>query len=110
MSGKIYLDSVMDSWSGNQNNNFYSVKNSANTHGNFELKINDTAVDYSATKSLKYSDMYANGTDAGLGSTYSGRAEVEVGAMALKAGANTISFKRIDSYNPLVKNFVIVAK
>ena len=111
MSGDIYFDSIMDSWNnGNQNNNFYSVKTASNTNGNFELKVNGTAVDFSWTRDLKYSDMYANGTDTGLGSSYSGRAEVKVGAVNIQNGPNTITLKRIDSYNPLLKNLVIIAK
>lgn len=111
MSGDIYFDSIMDSWNnGNQNNNFYSVKTASHTNGNFELKVNGTAVDFSWTRDLKYSDMYANGTDTGLGSSYSGRAEVKVGAVNIQNGQNTITLKRIDSYNPLLKNLVIIAK
>lgn len=110
MTGDIYFDSIMDSWDGNKNNNFYSVKTASNTNGNFELKVNGTAVDFSWTRDLKYSDMYANGTDTGLGSSYSGRAEVKVGAVNIQNGQNTITLKRIDSYNPLLKNLVIIAK
>ena len=110
MSGDIYFDSIMDSWSTNQGNNFYSVKTATNTNGNFELKVNGTAVDFSWTRDLKYSDMYANGTDTGLDSSYSGRAEVKVGAVNIQNGQNTITLKRIDSYNPLLKNLVIIAK
>ncbi|MCR5091925.1 MAG: hypothetical protein K6B51_04440, partial [Bacilli bacterium] len=110
MTGEIYFDSVMDSWSGNQTNNFFSAKNSANTNGNFELKVNGTAVDFEWSRSLKYSDMYANGTDAGLGDTYSLRAEIKVGAVNIQNGPNTITLKRIDSYNPLLKNLVIIAE
>lgn len=111
MSGDIYFDSIMDSWNnGNQNNNFYSVKTASHTNGNFELKVNGTAVDFSWTRDLKYSDMYANGTDAGLGSAYSLRAEIKVGAVNIQNGQNTITLKRIDSYNPLLKNLVIIAK
>lgn len=110
MTGEIYFDSIMDSWSGNQNNNFFTVKNSANTNGNFELKVNGAAVDFEWSRSLKFSDMYANGTDAGVGSNYSGRAEVKVGAVNIQNGQNTITLKRIDSYNPLLKNLVIIAK
>ncbi|MEE3401608.1 MAG: tyrosine-protein phosphatase [Candidatus Enteromonas sp.] len=111
MSGDIYFDSIMDSWNnGNQNNNFYSVKTASHTNGNFELKVNGTAVDFSWTRDLKYSDMYANGTDTGLGSSYSGRAEVKVGAVNIQNGPNTITLKRIDSYNPLLKNLVIIAE
>ena len=110
MTGDIYFDSIMDSWDSNKNNNFYSVKTATNTNGNFELKVNGTAVDFSWTRDLKYSDMYANGTDAGVGSNYSGRAEVKVGAVNIQNGQNTITLKRIDSYNPLLKNLVIIAK
>jgi hypothetical protein len=111
MTGDIYFDSIMDSWNnGNQNNNFYSVKTASHTNGNFELKVNGTAVDFSWTRDLKYSDMYANGTATGLDSSYSGRAEVKVGAVNIQNGQNTITLKRIDSYNPLLKNLVIIAK
>ena len=110
MTGEIYFDSVMDSWSGNQGKNFYSGKNSTTANGNFELKVNGTAVDLEWSKNLNFSDMYANGTDSGLGSSYSARAEIKVGAVSVQNGPNTITLKRIDSYNPLIKNLVIIAK
>ena len=102
----IYFRGVMDYWhdgnNENQDKNFFSGKNSQD--GNFELKVNDAVVDYSDTKSLTYADMFP-GDYTG---TYSPLGEAKVGACKVNQGANTVVFKRTESYNVLVKDFVIV--
>ena len=107
-TGKIYIDGVMDSWSGNKSKTMYTGKSSTTANGNFKLTVNGTAVDFSDKKSTTFETLFGSGSNATLGSDYSQQAEVEIGSMSLKNGENTIVFQRIDSYNILAKNFVIV--
>ena len=102
----IYQRGVMDYWHDDNNNNhernYYSGKNS--TDGNFELKVNDEVVDYSWSKTVSYEDMLP-GEYTG---TYSPLGDAKIGNCALKAGDNTITYKRTESYNMLIKDFVII--
>ena len=115
--GKIYQNGVMDHMSGsdtaNQSKSFFSGNDTGNTHadeiGNFELKVNGEAVDFSAqTKS--FGDLFpeVDDTHPAAASTYSPLAEIETGAVTVGKGLNQISFKRVDSYNIILKSFVIV--
>ena len=102
----IYQRGVMDYWhdgnNENQARNYYSGKNS--TDGNFELKVNDQVVDYSWSKDVTYEDMLP-GEYTG---SYSPLGDAKIGACAINAGANTITYKRTESYNMLIKDFVII--
>jgi len=102
----IYMRGVMDYWhdgnNENQARNFFSGKNS--TDGNFELKVNDTAVDYSWSKSITYEDMLPGEAQG----SYSPLGDAKVGDCSIVSGVNTIVFKRTESYNMLIKDFVII--
>ena len=102
----VYLRGVMDYWhdgnNENQARNFFSGKNSQD--GNFELKINDVAVDYSWSKDITYEDMLPGEAQG----SYSPLGDALVGECAVNNGANTLVFKRTESYNMLIKDFVII--
>ena len=102
----VYLRGVMDYWhdgnNENQARNFFSGKNSQD--GNFELKVNDVAVDYSWSKDITYEDMLPGEAQG----TYSPLGDALVGECAINNGANTLVFKRTESYNMLIKDFVII--
>lgn len=102
----IYMRGVMDYWhdgnNENQARNFFSGKNSSD--GNFELKVNDAAVDYSWSRDITYEDMLPGEAQG----SYSPLGDAKVGACNIVAGANTIVFKRTESYNMLIKDFVII--
>ena len=93
----------MDSWSGNGGKNYYSGKSSGTENtGNFSLKFDGNAIDYSAMKSKTYSDFFTgSGTNSDDG-------YAEIGAISLTAGTHDVVFTRLDSYNVLVKSFVII--
>ena len=91
-TGKIYIDGIMDSWSGNKSKTMYSGKSSTTSNGNFKLTVNGTAVDFSDKKSTTFETLFGSGSNATLGSSYSQQAEVEIGSMSLKNGENTIVF------------------
>ena len=105
-NAKVYMRGVMDYWhdgnNENQARNFFSGKNSQD--GNFELKVNDAAVDYSWSKDLTYEDMLPGEAQG----SYSPLGDALVGTCAVKNGENTLVFKRTESYNMLIKDFVIV--
>ncbi len=105
-TAKIYMRGVMDYWhdgnNENQARNFFSGKNSQD--GNFELKVNDAAVDYSWSSSLTYEDMLPGEAQG----TYSPLGDALVGGCTLVDGPNTVVFKRTESYNMLIKDFVII--
>lgn len=102
----VYQRGVMDYWhdgnNENQDRNYYSGKN--NSDGNFQLNVNGTNVDYSATKDMKYSDMLP-GEYTG---TYSPLGDCIIGTCSINQGENTITYTRKESYNLLIKDFVII--
>ena len=109
-TGEIYLRGVMDYWHDGNNENqnkegFFAGKN--NNDGNFKLTVNGAEVDYSWAKGLKYSDMFP---EEGQDGNFSQLADCKVGTVNLVAGKNIIVYERLESYNLLVKDFVIIVK
>ena len=104
---KIYLRAAIDYWhdgnNENQNRNFFSGK--FGDSGNFELIVNNIAVDYSDTRDLTYGDMLPGDTQEG---NISPTGDVLVGNCLINSGENTVVYRRLDSYNLFVKDFVIV--
>ena len=104
---KVYMRGVMDYWHDGNNENqardgYYAGKNSSD--GNFELKVNDEVVDYSWSKGMTYEDLIPGEAQG----TYSALADCLVGDCNIAAGPNTFVFKRTESYNLLIKDFVII--
>lgn len=109
LAGKatIYLRGVMDYWHDGNNENqdragYYAGKNSAD--GNIELKVNGEVVDYSWSKGMTYADFLPGEAQG----SYSALGDCKVGECNIINGANTIVYKRTESYNLLVKDFVII--
>ena len=106
VNGKIYFYGCMDTWPTNGSKSYFSGNKTNETHadqnGNFTLKIDSGFVDFSHMKSKTYADMFT-----GSGSN-SDEAYAEIGSVNLAAGEHNIVFTRVDSYNVLVKNFVII--
>ena len=103
----IYLRGVMDYWHDGNNENqaragYYAGKNSSD--GNFELKVNDAVVDYSWSKGLTYEDLLPGEAQG----SYSALNDCKVGECNIVNGPNTIIYKRTESYNLLIKDFVII--
>ena len=109
LAGKatIYLRGVMDYWHDGNNENqdragYYAGKNSAD--GNIELKVNNEVVDYSWSKGMTYADFLPGEAQG----SYSALGDCKVGECNMINGTNTIVYKRTESYNLLVKDFVII--
>ena len=105
-NAKIYQRGVMDYWYDGSNNNeqrnYYAGKNS--NDGNFRLDVNETAVDYSWSRDVTYADMLPGDAQG----SYSPLGDALIGECAIVAGANTIKYTRTESYNMLIKDFVII--
>ena len=105
-NAKVYQRGVMDYWhdgnNENQTRNYYSGKSS--TDGNFKFEVNGTAVDYSWSKEVTYEDMLPGEAQG----SYSPLGDALIGECAIVAGVNTFKYTRTESYNMLIKDFVIV--
>ena len=106
VNGKVYFYGCMDSWPSNGEKLYYSGNKTSETHadqnGNFTLKFDGTAVDFSAMKGKTYADMFTgSGRNSDEGSA-------EIGSVNLTQGIHDVVFTRVDLYNILVKNFVIM--
>ena len=110
--GKIYLRGVMDHWRTGSNNetktmfwgnNPTELKDSAN----FDLKVNDVLVDASAQKNVTFEEMLPGETQQ---SSYSPLGDCLVGEVTLKSGINTLYYERTQSYNLILKDFVIIVE
>lgn len=108
LDGKIYQRGMMDSWSANKNTTYFSQSKGAK-YGNFELKVNDSLVYIGDKRDVKYVDMLGDGDNAEV-TGYSNVADCLIGEAFIKNGANTVSFKRVDSYNLAVSYFVFIGK
>ena len=110
-SGTLFLRGVMDYWhdgnNDNQNKTYSSCKNS--NPANFSFEVNDVALDFSDKYDIPFSDMLPEEAGETVGSVaYSQLGDCEVAAVSLNAGANTLKFTRVDSYNLAVKYFLVV--
>ena len=105
-NAKIYQRGVMDYWfdgsTNNQTRNYYAGKNS--TDGNFTLDVNGAAVDYSWSKEVTYEQMLPGEAQG----SYSALGDALIGDCTIVEGANTIKYTRTESYNMLIKDFVII--
>ena len=105
-TAKLYQRGVMDSWSSNKSLTYYSRKSGSGN--NFSVSFNNSNVDISEMANVTFETMFANGTDAGLGSSYSPQADCLIGTVQLVNGTNNFTYQRVDSYNVLVHDFVII--
>ena len=112
-TGTIFQRAVMDYWhdgsTDNQNRGYYSGKGDGETTGNFKLEVNGKAVDFSKFKDITYGDMLPEEKNT-TGSNYSQLADCEIGEITLVKGLNTIKYTRLDSYNMVIKDFVLAIK
>ena len=106
-AGYIYLRGCIGHWHTSDDNSgrtFFDGKESID--GNFKLEVNEDVIDYSAKEGVKYSDVITDETADDK--NYSPVGDFEVGACSLKAGANTIKFTRLDSYNVTIESFLVI--
>ncbi len=99
--GKLYLFGVMDNYSSNTNQGLYY-----NGKPNVEVKVNDAIVDVSAWANHTYADYLEEGGEG----TNSKEGYVPVGDVVLKEGVNEVSYKRVQTRNMLIKDFVFVVE
>ncbi|MCQ2800720.1 MAG: hypothetical protein MJ216_02055 [Bacilli bacterium] len=113
--GTIYQRGMMDAWTSGNSVVTYecytsSSQSSHRDEGNFDLKVNNKLVDWTAMKDVTCEEFFANGVDSGLGSSYSKMADCTIGAIELVPGENVIEYKRTGSFNFVIKDFVLIVK
>ena len=99
--GKLYLFGVMDNYSSNTNQGLYY-----NGKPNVEVKVNDAIVNIDDWANHTYADYLEEGGDNGN----SKEGYVPVGDVVLKEGVNEVSYKRVQTRNMLIKDFVFVVE
>ena len=102
-TGKMYQRAYMDSYSNNKNKLLYWQTDNVS---NVEVKVNGTAINMDAQKTVKFSDVF--GPDAAdTTKNYSAVKDVLIGDCALEA-SNTIIYKRVKTLNMVVSAFVFI--
>ena len=107
--GQLYLFGRMDGWStsGNQSAGFYR-----NGTPSIEVKVNGSVVDISAQKEKSYLDYFGdhdNPTELDSPSDHlSDEGYAPVGSIVLVDGVNELIYKRVQTQNMIIKDFVFV--
>ena len=117
-AGKAHLviEACMDSFgtagSGNTVKTFYSGSNpyEEKENPNIEFTLGEgegaSTVDLSGFKTTQYGSIFP--TEEPVASGFSGIAMIDLGEIDLVANLNTLTIKRIDSFNVLIRNIYIV--
>ena len=107
---KIFQRGCMDTWGSNKDVTYFTGKNkAARTTPNFEFYVNGTAVDMSAMKGIRADALCANRPDDDpLKSSYSDFAELPIGEAALVNGENEFVYERVDSYNYIITDIILI--
>ena len=102
----IGVEACMDSWtgSGNKGRTMYSGTN--NGSSNIEFSVGGIVLDISKWKDVKFQDIFPD--DNPVANSHSGSAVVELGEINVTSGLNTLTIKRIASYNLIIKNIYII--
>ena len=109
--GQLYLFGRMDGYSTDSNRaaGLYYQNNP-----NVEIKVNGAVVDVSAQKETKYSDIFGDeviATEMDSPSNYlSNEGYFPIGEIVLQEGINEVIYKRVQTLNMLIKDFVFVIK
>ena len=107
--GKLYFFGRMDGWStaGNQSAGFYK-----NGNPSIEVKVNNKVLDISAQKDKTYKDYFGeHDNETGLSSPsdhLSDEGYAPVAEFILNKGVNEVSYKRVQTQNMIIKDFVFV--
>ena len=101
--GKMYQVSYIDSYNSNKEKKaFYETNN----HANIEVKVNNgAALDLSGYATTTFQDLFNDELDG----SNSVAKEIELGDVVLKE-SNTISYKRVETLNMIVKSFVFIGQ
>ena len=107
--GKLYFFGRMDGWStaGNQSAGFYK-----NGNPSIEVKVNNKVLDISAQKDKTYKDYFGeHDNETGLSSPsdhLSDEGYAPVAEFVLNKGVNEVIYKRVQTQNMIIKDFVFV--
>lgn len=109
--GKLYLFGVMDGYSTDSNKaaGLYYQGNP-----NVEIKMNGNVVDVSAQRDTKYSDIFGTNVNetefSSPGDKLSDEGYFPIGDIVLQNGVNELIYKRVQTLNMLIKDFVFVVE
>ena len=113
-NGIIYQVGYMDSYSSNLNKTYAWVSSSSSQtteEGNFEVTMNTVKVDKSPYMSLTFEQLTKNGEEVFESSkNYSKVGMMPIGEVELKSGVNTITYKRLGSYNFAISKLIIIVE
>ncbi|MBO7615463.1 MAG: tyrosine-protein phosphatase [Bacilli bacterium] len=103
----IGVEACMDSWSGSGNKvkTIYSGT-SNNSSPNIEFSVGSNKLDLSKWQDVEYQEIFPD--DNPVASNHSGSAIVELGEIATTSGLNTLTIKRLASYNLIIRNVYII--
>ena len=104
--GKLYLYGCMDGWGSSSNHSagFYY-----NGNPNVEIKVNGDVVDVSGSKSGSYAQWFGEEASE-ADSSLSQEGYAPYGSIVLNEGVNEIVYKRVQTLNMLIKDFVFVVE
>ena len=103
--GYLYQRGVMDGWGSNDSRMLFC--GGSNGADDFEIKVNEEAIDLSAQKQLTFKQALPGETQEG---NLSPLTDVLTGCIALKNGVNEVVFKRLASYNLALTHMVLIVE
>lgn len=103
--GKMYLYGCMDAYSSNMSKTFCYYNGSPN----IEVKVNGQVVDLTAQKEVTYENIYGSSYER-TSDNLSDDNYALLGDVVIQKGVNEISYKRVQTMNTLVKDFVFVGE
>lgn len=117
-TGRLYLRATMDNWgaqSDNKGRTLFSGKEGGTSDDksvpNLKISINGTALTVTNRKTMQEMMPAEDADHPAAGSQWSPVGEILYGDdLAVTAGANTIKYERVDSFNPAVSHLLFVFK
>ena len=111
----VYQDGCMDSYSGNKDRTYYSKQYGDSldySKANFDFSVNGKSIDLYGQRFVKWSDVVEerdqdDTTDPLRKSGYSTFGEFLIGEAELQEGENTFVYKRLESYNLILRTIIL---
>ena len=109
----VYQRGCMDNWSSNKDVTYYhGKKNNSKAKldtPNFEFDVNGKAIDLSELKDVRADAVLSDRADDDpLKSSYSAIGDILIGEAELQEGTNTFVYKRLNSYNYIITDIVLI--
>ena len=116
LDGELYQEGIFDGWPSNgaKFGYFDVTKTDANAEqakktGNFEIKVNGSAIDLEQNRDKVFTDWLDAETKQTVdGTDWSLPGVCPVGHVSIEKGETEIVYKRVESYNLAVKNIILI--